>query len=39
MEQPEQNVVTNLPRLKPAAQQQAETAPGALIFDVKNVSI
>ena len=39
MEQPEQNIVTNLPRLKPAAQQQAERAPGALIFDVKNVSI
>ncbi len=39
MEQPEQNVVTNLPRLKPTAQQQAEAAPGALIFDVKNVSI
>ena len=39
MEQPEQNIVTNLPRLKPAAQQQAERAPGAVIFDVKNVSI
>ena len=39
MEQPEQNIVTSLPRLKPAAQQQAERAPGAVIFDVKNVSI
>jgi phosphate transport system ATP-binding protein len=39
VEQPEQNVVTSLPSPKPAAQQQVEPAPGAPIFDVKNVSI
>ena len=39
MEQPERNIVTNLPRPEPAAQQQVEPVPGALIFDVKNVSI
>jgi phosphate transport system ATP-binding protein len=39
MEQPEQDVVTNLPRPGPLAQQQAEPAPGQPIFDVKNVSI
>ena len=40
MEQPEQNIVTNLPPPKPAAQQQeVEPAPGKPIFDVKNVSI
>jgi phosphate transport system ATP-binding protein len=38
MEQPEQNIATNFPRLKPTA-QQAEPVPGAPIFDVKNVSI
>jgi phosphate transport system ATP-binding protein len=39
MEEPEQNVVTSLPRLKPAAQQQAGPVPGEPIFDVRNVSI
>jgi phosphate transport system ATP-binding protein len=38
MEQPEQNIATSFPRLKPTA-QQAEPVPGASIFDVKNVSI
>jgi phosphate transport system ATP-binding protein len=45
MEPSEPNLATNLPRPKPAAQQQAAAqqaagpAPGASIFDVKNVSI
>jgi phosphate transport system ATP-binding protein len=40
MEEPEQNIVTSLPRLKPPAQQQAvEPGPGQPIFDVRNVSI
>jgi phosphate transport system ATP-binding protein len=39
MEEPEQNIVTNLPRLKPAAQQQMEPVLGEPVFDVRNVSI
>jgi phosphate transport system ATP-binding protein len=39
MEQPEQNVVTNLPRPVPAAQHQVDSPPGDVIFEVKNVSI
>ena len=39
MEQPERNIVTNLPRPELAAQQQVEPVPGAPVFDVKNVSI
>ena len=39
MEQPEQNIVTNLPRPEPVAQQQVEPEPGAPIFDVQSVSI
>jgi phosphate transport system ATP-binding protein len=39
MEQPEQNLVDSPPRPEPAAQQQAQPAPGAPTFDTKNVSI
>jgi phosphate transport system ATP-binding protein len=45
MEEPEQNIVANLPRPAPmalpelAVQPQAGSAPGATIFDVRNVSI
>jgi phosphate transport system ATP-binding protein len=45
MEEPEQNIVANLPRPAPTAlpelavQPQAGSAPGATIFDVRNVSI
>ena len=45
MEEPEQNVVTeqdiitSLPRPEPVVRQQADSAPGETIFDVKNVSI
>jgi len=39
MEETEQNIVTNLPRRRPAAQQQVEPALGQPIFDVRNVSI
>ena len=43
MEEPEQNVVTSLPRLDPAvrlqAEQQVQSAPGEVIFDMRNVSI
>ena len=39
MEETEQNIVTNLPRHRPAAQQQVEPALGQPIFDVRNVSI
>jgi phosphate transport system ATP-binding protein len=39
MEQPEQDVVTNLPRSASAYQPPAETPPGETIFDVSNVSI
>jgi phosphate transport system ATP-binding protein len=38
MEQPEQSIATNFPRLKPTA-EQAEPVPGPPIFDVKNGSI
>lgn len=38
-QQPEQNIVTNLPRAEPAARQQVEPVPGTTIFDVRNVSI
>jgi phosphate transport system ATP-binding protein len=38
MKEPEQNVATNLQRAKPTV-QQVESAPGEVIFDVKNVSI
>jgi phosphate transport system ATP-binding protein len=43
MEEPEQNVVTNLPRLEPLTKQQAdhqaEPVAGEVIFDTRNVSI
>ncbi len=45
MEEPEQNVVTeqdivtSLPRPEPVVRQQADSVPGEVIFDVKNVSI
>jgi phosphate transport system ATP-binding protein len=43
MEEPEQNVVTNLPRLEPVTKQQAghqaESVAGEVIFDTRNVSI
>jgi phosphate transport system ATP-binding protein len=39
MEQPEQDVVTNLPRSASASQQQPDSLPGETIFDVKGVSI
>jgi phosphate transport system ATP-binding protein len=42
METPEPNLVTNLPRLKPAVHVDAETvesAPGATVFDAQSVSI
>jgi phosphate transport system ATP-binding protein len=42
METPEPNLVTNLPRLKPAVHADAETvesAPGATVFDAQSVSI
>jgi ABC-type phosphate transport system ATPase subunit len=39
MEQSEQDVVTNLPRLEPLVTQQAEPGSSAVIFDVKSVSI
>ncbi len=45
MEEPEQNTVANLPRPaptalpEPAVQPQVSSAPGATIFDVRNVSI
>jgi phosphate transport system ATP-binding protein len=39
MEQPELHVATNLPRPERTAEQQLESAPGELIFEMKNVSI
>jgi len=39
MEQPEQNVLTNLPRPATAYQPQPDSPPGETIFDVRNVSI
>jgi phosphate transport system ATP-binding protein len=39
MEQPEQNVVTNLPRPVTAFQPQPDAPPGEAIFDVRNVTI
>jgi phosphate transport system ATP-binding protein len=39
MEQPEQDVVTNLPRSASAYQPPADTPAGETIFDVSNVSI
>jgi phosphate transport system ATP-binding protein len=39
MENPEQDIVTSLPRPEPVAQQQVEPGRGAPIFDVRNVSI
>ena len=39
MEQPEQNIVTNLPRPEPTIHQQVESGPGTRVFDLKNVSI
>jgi len=39
MEQPEQDVATNLPRSASASQPRADTPPGETIFDVSNVSI
>jgi phosphate transport system ATP-binding protein len=39
MEQPELNVVTNLPRPEQARQRQAEPVPGEVIFAMRNVSI
>jgi ABC-type glutathione transport system ATPase component len=39
MEEPEQDIVTNLPRPEPVDQQHVEPGPGVPIFDVRNVSI
>jgi phosphate transport system ATP-binding protein len=39
MESPEPNMITNLPRLEQTARPQAGSAPGEVIFDLKNVSI
>jgi hypothetical protein len=39
MEEPGQDIVTNLPRPEPVDQQHMEPGPGLAIFDVKNVSI
>ena len=39
MEQPDQNVVTSLPRSASAPQQRPESLPGEIIFEVKGVSI
>jgi phosphate transport system ATP-binding protein len=42
METPEPNLVTNLPRLKPAVHvdaEKVESAPGATVFDAQSVSI
>jgi phosphate transport system ATP-binding protein len=39
MEQSEQDVVTNLPRLEPEVTRQAEPGSSAVIFDVRSVSI
>jgi phosphate transport system ATP-binding protein len=39
MEEPEQDIVTDLPRPGPVDQQHVEPGPGEPIFDVKNVSI
>ena len=39
MERPEQNIVTNLPGPEWTARQEAGSAPGEVIFDLKNVSI
>jgi phosphate transport system ATP-binding protein len=39
MEEPEQDIVTNLPQPELVDQQQVEPGPGVPIFDVKNVSI
>jgi phosphate transport system ATP-binding protein len=39
MPEPEQDVVTNLPRPEPAIRQQAGSAPGTTVFGVRNVSI
>ena len=39
MEQPEQDVVTNLPRPATAYQPHQDSPPGETIFDVRNVSI
>jgi phosphate transport system ATP-binding protein len=39
MEQPEQNVVTHLPRPARAFQPQPDSPPSETIFDVRNVSI
>src|ERR1700729_2636451 len=39
MDSPEPHLITNLPRPEPTARQQAGSAPGEVIFDLKNVSI
>src|SRR3984893_15769535 len=39
MHESEQDVVTNFPRPAPALRQQADSAPGPTVFDVRNVSI
>src|SRR5580692_11884775 len=39
MPDPEQDVVTNLPRPEPAIRQPAGSAPGTTVFGVRNVSI
>jgi hypothetical protein len=39
MPEPEQNVVTNLPRPEPVIHQQTDPAPDTAVFDVRNVSI
>jgi phosphate transport system ATP-binding protein len=39
MHEPEQDVVTNLPRPEPVIRQQTGSVPGATVFGVSNVSI
>jgi ABC-type glutathione transport system ATPase component len=39
MHEPEQDVVTNLPRPEPVIRQQTGSAPGTTVFGVSNVSI
>ena len=39
MQEPEQDVVTNLPRPEPVIRQQTDSAPGPTVFGASNVSI
>jgi len=39
MEQPEQRVATNLPLQRPVQRERVESAPGEVVFNLKNVSI